>query len=227
VLARTSVALFVLLLGYSISVAVRTGLADAYAEPAKSFLQAKRSAREVLTPDEWQAIYEALSQALVLAPGDPENMSELGRLHRILLEADDLDAEQILRYGDAAAGYYQAALAQRPTWPWDWGDLARVKYEQYQDAGSVYQQALARAVEFGPREALLHDLVAELGMDSWSLLSPAVALAVLTAADRALERNPGSLSWMLDEKARWQPVCARTGDSFAHLKRRCEMLGLT
>ena len=82
-------------------------------------------------------------------------LSELGRLHRILLEAPDLDAEQISRYGDAATGYYQAALARRPTWPWDWGDLARVKYEQYQDASSVYQDALVRAVAFGPRESLL------------------------------------------------------------------------
>ena len=104
-------ALLVLLLGYAFTIAARTGLADAYAEPAKSFLQSKRDAREVLTQDEWQAIYDGLNQALILAPGDPENISELGRLHRILLEADDLDADQISRYGDSATGYYQAAIA--------------------------------------------------------------------------------------------------------------------
>ena len=226
-LARAIVALLVLLLGYTLSIAVRTGLADVYAEPAKGFLQGKRDAREVLTRDEWQAIYDGLSQALVLAPGDPENISQLGRLHRILLEPDDLDAGQISRYGDAATSYYQAALALRPTWPWDWGDLARVKYEQYQDAGSVYQGALVRAVEFGPQEALLQDQIAELGMDSWPVLSPAVALAVLSAAERALERDAQSLPWTSDAKERWQPLCARAGDSFVHLKRRCESLGLT
>ena len=207
--------------------AARTGLADAYAEPAKYFLESKRSARELLTGDEWQAIYDSLRQALVLAPGDPENISELGRLYRILLEAPDLEAEQILRFGDAATGYYQAAIARRPTWPWDWGDLARVKYEQYQDASSIYQDALARAVEFGPRESLLQDHVAWLGMNSWSVLRPPVALAVLTAADRALEARADSLDWMYQEKERWQPICAGIGDPFRHLKLRCEKLGLT
>jgi len=114
-------------LGYALSVAARTGLADVYAEEAKSYLQTKREAGDVLTRDEWQALYGSLIRALALAPGDPDNLSELARLHRILLEADDLDAAEISRYGDAGAGYYQAALALRPTWPWDWGNLALVK----------------------------------------------------------------------------------------------------
>src|SRR5207344_2869953 len=126
----------------------------------------KRDADEVLTRDEWQAIYDSLGRALALAPRNPATLSELGRLHRILLEADDLDPEEIVRHGDAATGYYQAALALRPTWPWDWGNLALVKYQQYQDTSSVYQDALVRAVAFGPREPSLQLQVAELGSDS-------------------------------------------------------------
>ncbi len=216
-----------LLLGYALSVAARAGLADVYAEPAKSYLQTKREAGEVLSRAEWQALYGSLTRALALAPGDPENLSELGRLHRILLEADDLDAGEISRFGDAGAGYYQAALAQRPTWPWDWGNLALVKYQQYQDTSAVYQDALVRAVEFGPREPSLQDRVAELGARSWSALNPAAALAVLTATERALERDAQSFSGMRDEKERWRPLCTRAGNSFARVRRRCETLGLT
>ena len=73
-------ALLVLLLGYAFSIAARIGLADVYAEPAKSFLQTKRDADEVLTQDEWQAIYDNLGRALALAPGNPATLSELGRL---------------------------------------------------------------------------------------------------------------------------------------------------
>jgi len=224
---RASIAALVLLLGYALSVAARSGLADVYAEAAKSYLQAKREAGEVLTRDEWQALYGSLTRALALAPGDPDNLSELGRLHRILLEADDLDAGEISRYGDAGAGYYRAALALRPTWPWDWGNLALVKYQQYQDTSAVYQDALVRAVEFGPREPSLQDRVAELGAGSWWALSPAAARAVLTAADRALERDAQSFSGRSDAKERWRPLCTRAGDSFAHIKRHCETLGLT
>jgi hypothetical protein len=216
-----------LLLGCALSVAARTGLADVYAEPAKSYVQTKRDAGEVLTREEWQALYGSLTQAVALAPGDPDNLSELGRLHRILLEAHDLDAGEISRFGDAAAGYYQAALALRPTWPWDWANLARVKYQQYQDTSGVYQDALVRTVEFGPRESSLQDRVAELGSYSWQALNPTAAMAVLTAADRALERDAQSLPGMSNATERWRPLCTRAGASFAHIKHRCETLGLT
>jgi len=225
-LVRASIATLLVLLSYALSLAARTGLADVYAAPAKSYLQTKRKTGEVLSRDEWQALYRSLIRALALAPGDPENLSELGRLHRILLESDHLDAAEISRYGDAGAGYYQAALAQRPTWPWDWGNLALVKYQQYQDMSGVYQEALVRAVEFGPREPSLQVRVAELGAGSWWALNPAAALAVLTAADRALERDAQSFSGMSHAKERWRPLCTRAGDSFANIKRRCERLGL-
>jgi hypothetical protein len=227
-----SIAALLLVLGYALSIAARTGLADVYAEPAKSYLQMKRSAGEALTGDEWQALDASLIRALALAPGDPENLSELGRLHRIMLEANNLDAQEISRYGNAGAGYYLAALAVRPTWPWDWGNLAMVKYQQYQDASGVYQDALVRALEFGPREPILQDRVAVLGINSWPALNPAATLAVLTAADRALERDAQSFSEISDAKERWRPLCTRAGGSFAHIsfahiKRRCETLGLT
>lgn len=224
---RGSLGALFLVLGYALIIAARTGLADFYAAPAKSYLQAKRDASEALTRDEWQALKSSLIRALALAPGDPENLSELGRLHRILLEPDDLDADAISHYGDAAASYYQAALAQRPTWPWDWGNLALVKFQQYQDASGVYQDALVHAVEFGPRESASLDLVANVGSASWSALSPAAARAVLTAADRALERDPESFSGMSAASNQWRPLCSRAGSSFPHLKRRCEALSLT
>jgi len=223
---RASIAALLLLLGYALSIAARTGLADVYAAPAKSYLHAKRNADEVLSPDEWRALEGSLTRALALAPGDPENLSELGRLYRILLEADDLDAGQISRDGDVAAGYYRAALVQRPTWPWDWGNLALVKYQQYQDTSGVYQDALMRAVEFGPRDSSTQDHVAEMGSHSWPALNSDAALAVLTATDRALERDPRSFAEMPAAEQRWRPLCSHAGD-FPHLKQRCEALGLT
>lgn len=225
-LVRASVGALLLLLGYALSIAVRTGLADVYAGPAKSYLRGKRIAGEVVAPDEWQALYGSLTRALVLAPGDPENLSELGRLHRILLEADGLDAGEISRDGDAATGYYRAALVMRPTWPWDWGDLALVKYQQYQDTSDVYQDALVRAIEFGPREESVQNWVSELGSHSWETLNPAAAQAVLIAVDRSLERNGESFPGMSSATERWRPLCARAGASFAHVRHRCEASGL-
>ena len=225
-LIRVFLGVLLLLLGYALSVAARTALADAYAEPAKSYLQGMRDADEVLNGDQWGAVFAALDRALALAPGDPRNLSELGRLYRTLLESDTLNAEQILRFGDTAAGYYQAALVLRPTWPWDWGNLALVKYQQYQDVGSEYQDALVRAVRFGPRETSLQERVVELGTESWPILRPDAASAVLRAADRALERDAQSFPEMADQVEQWRPLCTKGGDDFTHFKRRCEAAGL-
>ena len=102
-----------------------------------------------------------------------------------------------------------------------------MKYQQYQDTSGVYQDALVRAVEFGPRESSLQVQVAELGAGSWWALNPATTQAVLTAADRALERDAESFSRRSDAKERWRPLCTGAGDSFAYIKRRCEALGST
>jgi len=220
-LVRVMLGILLLLLGYAFSIAAGTALADAYAAPAESYLQDKRDAREAFTEEEWQALSASLKRALALAPGDPRILSELARLHRVQLEVEDLDAGQITRHGDSATGYYQRALALRPTWPWDWGNLALVKYEQYQDSSEVYQDALVRAVQFGPRQSSLQRLVTELGIDSWPVLRPDAVTAVLKAADRALERNPASFSGMAVQLEKWRPLCRRAGAAFPHLARRC------
>lgn len=220
-LVRATLGILLLLLAYTFSIAARTALSDAYATPAENFLQGKRDAGEAFSPNEWQALSDGLKRALAFAPDDPRILSELARLHRVQLELEDLDAGEITRHGDSATGYYQRALALRPTWPWDWGNLALVKYEQYQDSSEVYQQALVRAVRFGPRESSLQDLVTELGIDSWPVLRPDTVTAILSAADRALERDPASFPDIPGQADKWRPLCRRAGDAFPHLARRC------
>ena len=54
----------ILVLGYAAIAAARDGLADLYAQPAKSFLQAKRDPYETLTETERLAIQTNLLAAL-------------------------------------------------------------------------------------------------------------------------------------------------------------------
>jgi len=58
------------------------------------------------------------------------------------------------------------------------------------------------------RGVFIADRVAELGAGSWWALNPAAALAVLTAADRALERDAQSFSGMSDAKETMATGCA-------------------
>ena len=214
---------------YALTVAARNGLADLYAEPAETFLQDTRASGGTLTETEWLAIEANLLKALNLAPDDPSTLTELGRLHRIQLEADTLALTEVERYGNLAIGYYEEAARLRPAWPWGWSNLALMRYELYQDTSDAYYDALIHATHFGPWEAQVQRLVVDLGLDTWGSLSPDARRAVLGTIDRALVRQPLGLAAIIDSDQAWQMFCeAATADVAANeltrLQGHCENL---
>ena len=170
-------------------------------------------------------MHDNLDRALRLSPGDPTNLSDLGRLYGLRLELEELDAEEIVELGGVAGGYYAEALALRPTWPWDWGNLALVMYERRQEAHDVFHEALVRTVDFGPREPYLQQLVSELGLKTWEALSPVARGAVARAIDGALESGSLALVEMTDATtAAMAPVCAEALEGLPLLGQRCDQL---
>ena len=218
------------------TLAVRNGLADVYAEPAKDYLQDKRDAGAALAEEEWQAIHANFHRSLDIAPANPAILRELGRLHRIQVQSDELDQTEIERHGALALDYYAQAASLRPTWPWNWSSDAEVRYELYQDASDAYHQALILAAHFGPWEGLVQRTVVELGIDSWPDLSPDARQAVLAMVDRALQRQPERLMFIVDSEQSWATLCqatlpvAATGpdkgefDKLSHLQQHCAEL---
>ncbi|NNE61334.1 MAG: hypothetical protein HKN35_10590 [Woeseia sp.] len=202
--------LVALLLVYALTQAARNGLADVYARPATNFLQDKRDADDVLTDAERQVIISNLGKALKLAPGNPVTLTELGRVHRIKLEIEDLDTAEVERHGNAALDYYQQAARLRPAWPWGWRAMARVRYELYEDDSAAYHEALVLATQFGPWENSVQREVAELGVDTWESLNPAAKLAVASMIERGLLRQPAAIEDIMDFDEYWQAVCFDT-----------------
>jgi len=219
---------------YALTLAARNGLADLYARPAKNYLQDKRDEGTTLTETEWQAIHTNLLRALSLAPNDPVTLTELGRLHRILLEDDTLDRSEVQRFGESAIDYYEQAAMRRPTWPWGWSSVALVRYELFQDTESPYHQALIHAANFGPWEGQVQRLVTELGLDTWTTLGTDAKQAVLGTIDRALKRQPAGLEAIVDSDEAWQTICrAATPDApisktdeLVRLQRRCKDIAI-
>ena len=80
--------------------------------------------------------------------------------------------------------------------------------------------------------------VGELGLDSWVHLSPDAKQAVLVTVDRALERQPARLHFIVDSEQAWQTLCRAAtpvvavepdggmADELSRLQRHCEELGL-
>ena len=197
------------LLLYAASLALRTGLADVYAEPAMRYLQAKDDAGVPLTELEWQQLEAALRRGSELAPANPDYLAHLGWLQQIKLtqDGDRLAIEDVLSYGALASGYYGQAAALRPTWPYDWGDLAIEEYRLGKYTSPKYSQALVHVARFGPWKDDEQLLIAELGSDTLQFLSPEAQQAYLRNLDRALRRQPAEVIAIVDAYGVWELVC--------------------
>ncbi len=197
------------LLLYAASLALRTGFADIYAEPAMNYLQAKDDAGAPLTELEWQQLEAALRRGSELAPNNPDYLAHLGWLQQIKLtqDRDSLVSEELLSYGALASGYYGQAAALRPTWPYDWGDLAIEEYRLGKYTSPKYSQALVHVAQFGPWKDDEQLLIAELGSDTLQFLSPEAQQAYLRNLDRALRRQPAEVIAIVDAYGVWELVC--------------------
>jgi len=187
-------------------VAGRNGLSDVYARPAISYLEDKSAADFRISDAEWQAVYDSVSRADELMPGNPRYLDNLGWLEQIKLAqlADILDIDQVDAHAHAAENYYRSALAARPTWPYYWGSLALEKYRRGNYDTDEYSLALANAARFGPWKDDTQRLVADLGSDTFEFLSPRAQLEYMLNLERGLSRQPDA---MLEIVRDWETVC--------------------
>ncbi len=197
------------LLLYATFVALRTGLADVYSAPAMRYILGKNVAGEPLTALEWRQLEAAVRRGSELAPMNPDYLANLGWLQQVRLTQDreSLVIEDVLRYSAMAANYYGRAAALRPTWPYDWGDLAIEEYRLGRYTSPDYSQALVHVERFGPWKDDEQLLIAELGTDTLQFLSPEAQQAYLRNLDRALSRQPAQVNAIVDAYTAWEPVC--------------------
>jgi len=210
-LLRVLLTLVTFVLLYALTLAARNGLADLYAQPASTFLQDQRDEGLEMTETQWQAVEANFHQSLSLSPNNPDVLAELGRMHRIQLEPDDVDLVDVEKHGNLAIGYYTQAARLRPAWSWAWISLAQVRWELYQDNNEHYHQALIFAMYFAPWERDIQRWVVDLALHTWESLSPDATVAVLGMIDRSLERTPEVLDAILNTE--WQFLCEAATDT--------------
>ncbi len=208
-------------------VASRNGLSDVYARPAISYLEAKAAADFRVSDAEWRAVYDSISRAHELMPGNPRYLDSLGWLQQIKLDqlADDLEIDQVEAHARAAEGYYRNAVAERPTWPYFWGSLALEVHRRGDFDTDDYSVALANAARFGPWKDDTQRLVADLGSGTLQSLSARARSEYLLNLERGLSRQPEAMFAIVRD---WGIVCetAKLSDgSLPLLSSRCERDG--
>ena len=216
-----------LLLSWQGWVAGRNGLSDIYARPAINYLEDKSTADFRISEAEWQAVYDSISRADELMPGNPRYLGSLGRLERIRLDllADTLEIDQVDAHARAAEDNYRAAVAARPTWPHFWGSLALEEYRRGNYDTDEFSVALANAARFGPWKSDTQQLVAELGSDTVKFLSLSAKHEVLLNLERGLSRQSDAMIAIVRD---WEYVCEManvTDVSLPLLSSHCERGG--
>ncbi len=191
-------------------IAVNNGLSGLYARPAIDYLEEKRFDAYVVNEAEWSAIASSVTQAETFMPDNPRYLAALGWLHQLKLTlfADQLDAQQTATHAQAATDYFQRAIEHRPTWSYYWGNLALEHHRHGNFADAQYGNALANAARFGPWKNDTQRLVADLGSESWALLSPRAQREVLLSVERGLHRQPGNTLRIVDALGAWPAMCA-------------------
>ncbi len=214
--------LFGALLAYQLVVSARTGLADMYALPTMVFLLEIHDRHLELAEEDRQVVEINLNRALALAPDNPDYLSNLGWLRQVRLrqEHDTLDPVEKARLETLAYQSYAQASAQRPTWPYDWGDMALEQYRQANFSGASYHRALVNAARFGSWKNDIQVIITELALDTWDDLNPAARQALLMTIDRGLQRQPKTIIAIIEAYPAWATVCAQEqggGVAFAAL----------
>ena len=198
--------------------AVRAGLGDLYAAPAMAYLREAQDQQFEIAPADRNAIEVSLNRSLAFAPDTPQYLSSLGWLQQYRMAADQesLDDDHRFRLSALAYESYAKAVAQRPTWPYDWGDMALEQYRQGQFDGAKYNQALVNVARFGPWKNDSQVIVVKLALDTWDELSPAARQATFATVDRGLKRQSGVMTEIIEAYPGWAAFCsAEKGVSLA------------
>jgi hypothetical protein len=206
----TALGLLAVLLMYQLVVAVRTGLGDLYAAPAIHYLIELNDSEMEISSADRQAIERSLNRGLVFAPGMPEYLSSLGWLQqeRMALGEAVPGDDEWRRLSALAYDSYAKAAVQRPTWPYDWADVALELYRQERFGSPEYHQALVNAARFGPWKNDIQIIVAELALDTWAELAPTARQATLAAIDRGVRRQPGVMLGIIDASPARAAMCS-------------------
>ena len=145
---------------------VESAVAFITAYPAGKQLDNWRENQRQLEHAQWEKIQSQIDLALQFTPDNPELLNDLGLSHEAeFIFSEDTDPSAT-RDRKTAARYYQQAVVLRPSWPYDRIDLALVDYRLYGTNRNLYK-LMRQAVELGPWEPRVQQVVTEIGLRNW------------------------------------------------------------
>ena len=155
------------------------------------------------TRSQWLALRDELRSLMREDSNDPA-------AHELLAITDDRLANDTAtsrqEYLSEAVVQLRKALELRPMSPYSWANLASVEY-RLGDTGKTFRSALIRAVELGPQEPEVQQIVAEYGLAVWSEADAELKTAVESSVAAGMRRQPRQMLQIAERRGRLAVPC--------------------
>jgi hypothetical protein len=213
-------AIFLAVLGVLLGLVLPRGLADLHGFEAREAYKAWEARRRAPTDEEWTSARDLLRDAQALDPGHPAYREDIARLHELRaapLKPGDALAQDDLR---AALGNQRQAARLRPSSPYTWASIARLK-SRLAEPDREFEAALRNAALLGPWEPSVQLALADIGFRHWRTLAPETRTALSNNAQRTLRRHDARLFDIARRHGRLDALCAVRGVERSRLARAC------
>ena len=197
-----------LLIGVCV-ICARWGLADRIivdASERQSALQ-DRIARtgEPADASEVAVLVDAFLLAQRFEPGNPDIPEQLGGLYAVKVRGGGANCV-IGNQGAKSLEQFSSAVVMRPSSPYAWANLARIKYAQGQ-VDDVFYRALDNAMRLGPWEREVQFTVVDLGFALWDKAPPPLRPRILSVVQNGLTRDAAQMLVIAQRRGRLAEVC--------------------
>ncbi len=187
----------VALLAWLALAAIRAGAADAIVYDASREMGTWAASHAQPGVQTWTWVHEELERAAAASPRNPT-------VHELL---GDLDARsESAQYRAQALDHFVRALELRPSSPYTWADIARLKYRTG-DTGADFETALVRSAELGPAEPEVQQTVAFLGLAVWNEVAPATRTVIERMVSAGMRREPEAMLQIAQRRGRLDVAC--------------------
>jgi len=203
----TAAALFVVLALLTLQVA-GLGISGLFAELARFETERASVAAAPIGAQEVGRIEQHLFYSLRYAPGNPWTLEQMGALDLAKMRASTVPREAVALTRDARARFRQA-LAQRPTSPFLWANLALAKLYLH-EIDAEFFAALRNADALGPWEPIVQQMTVFVGLAAWQQLDPGLRQALVRTLERGALRNAEKMAQIVKSFRRSDLICGNS-----------------
>ena len=151
------------------------------------------------------ALVDAFLLAQRFEPGNPDIPEQLGGLYALKVRAAGASGV-IGNQGAKALEQFSSAVVMRPSSPYAWANLARIKYDQGQ-VDDIFYRALDNAMRLGPWERDVQFAVVDLGFALWDKAPTALRPRILSVVQNGLTRDAAQMLVIAQRHGRLAEVC--------------------